>query len=77
MSYSVTLELHPHADPAKTISVLCRRADGSESLMASLHETSPKATISVPPGYVLVLSDNGGEQPETLLPKRPDWATRR
>ena len=74
MSYSVTVELHPHADPAKTISVLCRGADGRESLMACLHETRPKATISVPPGYILVLSDNGGEQPETLHPTRPKFA---
>lgn len=76
MSYSVTVELHPHADPAKTISVLCRNAAGQESQMAILHETRPKATISVPPGYILVLSDNGGEAPETVYPKRPDWAVR-
>lgn len=58
MSYSVTVELSPHADEAKTVILYTRNAAGVEQSVGWLHESHPKAVVSVPPGCVLVIADN-------------------
>jgi hypothetical protein len=58
MSYSLTIELSPHADAAKSITIYTKNAAGVHQIVGRLHEAYPRATISVPPGCVLVLVDN-------------------
>lgn len=58
MSYSLKIELQPHADEAKTVTVYSRTASGARQIAAFLHETTPVAHVSVAPGTVLEIVDN-------------------
>ena len=59
MSYSVKIELLPHADPAKTIVLYLKNAAGKETFAGFLHGTNETPNIvSVPPGHILVVCDN-------------------
>jgi hypothetical protein len=62
MSYSVKIELVPHADPAKTVGIYTQDAAGLRQPVGWVHEKHPIATVSVPPGCILILT-HGYESP--------------